>query len=363
MPTVSVPDHGGGSLVNLVSEIEARMGGSPPNPALHPELASLIPEGEGYLFVLFDGLGSGQLRTGEAARLAPWHVADLDAPFPATTTVALATVATAMTPVQHGLIGYQMWMPQLDTVVNTIKWTTLWGAPLTFATETLLPAPNLWERLSAIGVETVTIQPAHFDRSPLTRALYRGCTFEGATGVAEIVERCTGRAGPGRVVFTYVPHVDFAAHVHGQHSPEYREAIAIAAAVWEGICAAAPSTVTVVGSADHGHIDFPPDRQHAISKPQHAGLTFYGDGRAMFVRGDGRHLEESLPATWVPIERARHWWGPGEPGPSFGERAPDGILLADDDALLLHRFSDTRMIGNHGAMVAAEQQIPLLVRA
>ena len=32
-------------------------------------------------------------------------------------------------------------------------------------------------------------------------------------------------AEPGRLVFTYLPHVDFAAHVYGQASDEYGEAL------------------------------------------------------------------------------------------------------------------------------------------
>ncbi len=177
----------------------------------------------------------------------------------------------------------------------------------------------------------------------------------------ELVDTCVELSGPGKLVFGYVPQVDFAAHVHGQGSPEYLEALSIANAVWEEVVGSVSPDVTVVGSADHGHIDFPPRRQHAIPKVDHEGLTFYGDGRAMFVRGDGSSLAERLPATWVPFDDAAQWWGPGDPSAAFLDRAPDGILLADDDALLLHRFSDTRMVGNHGAMVEAERRIPLLV--
>ena len=68
-----------------------------------------------------------------------------------------------------------------------------------------------------------------------------------------------------------------------------------------------------------------------------------------------------MPATWVPTAEARDWWGPSDPHPRFANREPDGILLADDNALLLHRFSDDRMVGNHGAMTAGEQRVPLFV--
>ncbi len=93
----------------------------------------------------------------------------------------------------------------------------------------------------------------------------------------------------------------------------------------------------------------------------HHQPDFYGDGRVMFVKGDGAGLASGLPATWVPRREMEHWWGPGPHHPQFEERIPDGVLVADDDALLLHRFSNSRLIGNHGALTDAERRIPLLV--
>ena len=116
-----------------------------------------------------------------------------------------------------------------------------------------------------------------------------------------------------------------------------------------------------MGTADHGHIDFPKDRQFKIPKAEHADRIFYGDGRAMFVKGEGISLAEDLPATWIPVEEMIDWWGPGPRHHSFDGRAPDGVLIADDDVLLLHSRSDDRMTGNHGALTDAERLIPLLV--
>ena len=362
MPTISVPDYAGGSIVNLMAHIEMQLTGSAASPPLHEHLSRLVNSAKGYVVVVFDGLGSAQLDHQEAGPLARARFADLDTVFPATTTVALASLATGLSPSQHGLLGYQLWLPQTDTVVNTIKWTTLWGAPIAYDTSRLLPSPNLWERLADAGVEPVTVQPAHFDRSPLTRALYRGCRFEPARNGEELVEVTLDVARENRVVITYVPHVDFAAHVHGRQTPEYAAAMKVVAAVWSGLARGLPDTVTLLGTADHGHVDFPRDSQHKLTKADHKNRTFYGDGRAMFVRGDGAPLAAKLPAIWVPGRDARPWWGPGEPHPRFEQRAPDGVLLAEDDALLLHRFSDDRMIGNHGAMTADEQKVPLLVR-
>jgi hypothetical protein len=124
-PSTTVPDYSGGSLVNLVAELEHRLTGSSSSPRLHDHLAEFIPDASTYVLFLFDGLGTLQLDHPAAAPFAEDLKASLDSPFPATTTVSLATIATGLPPSQHGLLGYQLWLPEAGQVVNTITWTTL----------------------------------------------------------------------------------------------------------------------------------------------------------------------------------------------------------------------------------------------
>jgi hypothetical protein len=363
MPTISVPDYAGGSLVNLVAELEARLGGTPASPTLHAHLAGRVPDAASYVLVVFDGLGDGQLAHPAAAPLAHRRVEGLDAPFPATTTVSLASVASGLVPARHGLLGYQLWLPEVAKVVNTIKWTTLWGDTVDIDTSPFLPAANLWERLTAAGAEPITVQPAGFAGTALTKALYRGCRFEGVAAVDEWVDAVVHLAAtPGRLILAYLPQVDYAAHTHGQDSAQYMEALSTVVLAWERMARRLPAGTVAIGTADHGHIDFPENRRVRIPLDAHEGRIFYGDGRAMLMRGpNGAELAAAVGATWVPLAAAGPWWGPGPPHPAFADRAPDGVLLADDDTILLHRFSDTRLVGNHGAMAPAERRIPLLV--
>jgi len=362
VPSITIPDYSGGSLVNLVAELEHRLIGSSASPRLHADRAALIPEASTYVLFLFDGLGALQLDHPAATPFAGSMKATLDAPFPATTTVSLATIATGLPPSQHGLLGYQLWMPDIGRVVNTIKWTTLWGESVDYDTGGFLPSPNLWERLSTGGAEPITIQPGNFIGTALSRLLYRGCRYEPAFTVDETIEATLQLAAePGRLILSYLPHVDFAAHVYGQNSVEYARAISAVADVWQRVAAHLPDGAAMVGTADHGHVDFPKHRQIRIPTPAHADRVFYGDGRVMFVRGDGASLADGLPATWIPIDEMIDWWGPTPRHPAFADRAPDGVLVANDDIMLLHRHSDDRMIGNHGALTDAERAIPLFV--
>jgi len=362
MTLPAAPDYLGGSLLNLIAELEFRLVGSAQSQRLHSGVADLIPDAETIVLVVFDGLGFAQLQHPAAASLQQDAIAELDAPFPTTTTVSLATVATGLSPAEHGLLGYQLWMPDLGVVANTIKWTTLWGEALEYDTRAFLPSPNMWERLTAADVEPITVQPEGFRSSKLSDLLYRGCRFEGVSTIDELVSAtCDLARTPRRLIVTYVANVDFAAHVYGQTSREYAEAMAVADYVWSKLAARIPTGALLVGTADHGHVDFPQERQIRIPKALHRGRVFYGDGRAMYVKGDGETVAGALPAHWAPLDEIRHLWGPASVSMTGVDRLPDGVLVAEDGYLLLHKHSDDRMVGNHGGLTAAERIIPLLM--
>ncbi len=363
MQEIVVPDYAGKSLINLVAELEHRLTGASVAPRLAGDLSDEIPEAETYVLVLFDGLGTHQLDHAAASDLAVSRRATIDAPFPYTTTVSLASIATGRPPSQHGLLGYQLWMEEVHHVVNTIHMTTLWGEALDLDYESILPGPNLWERLKEAGRESISVQPGHFDRTPLTRTLYRGAQFRPYWSEDEAVEVVIAAASePGRLVFLYIPHVDFAAHVGGQHSTEYDEAIGTANAVWKQLGERLPDAVTLIGTADHGHVDIAEDHKVRLGESAGKQRTLYGVERAMFVKGEGESLAEGIPATWVPHQDLPDVWGPEPMHSSFEERRPDGILFAEDNFAVFHKHSNDRLIGYHGGLMPEEREIPLLVR-
>ena len=357
-----IPDYGGGALVNLVAELERRLTGDAPHPGLHPDLASAVPEADSYVLVLFDGIGDHQLAHPAAEQLRASRAGALDAGFPTTTTVSMATVATGRTPTEHGLLGYQMWIPEAEHVVNTIKWTTQWGAPIHHDTWSFLPAPNLWERLASHGLEPVTLQPWGFDDSPMSRLLYRGCRFERWSDEDEAAETAASLAEvPGRLVFLYVPHVDFAAHVAGQEGDDYTEAMSIADRMWGRMIQRLPSSAAAVGTSDHGHVDVAEDRRTKIPNAAHDERHFGGDPRAPFVYGEVADLASELEVEWKPLSEIEGWWGPGKKHAAFAGRAPDGVLLPEPGSVIFHRYGDERLIGQHGGLTDEELRIPLLV--
>lgn len=370
------PDYAGGSLVNLAAELEWRLAGSRLSARLHSPLAGLIPEASTYVLFMIDGLGARQLDHPAAGGLAEGLRGVLDAPFPTTTSVSLASAATGLPPSRHGLIGHFVLLAGYPLPVNSLRWKDASGRKMNRRTAEFLPGPNLWERLRAAGAEPITVQPADYADTPLTKALYRGCRFEGAASLDHFVSAAAGLAeAPGRLVFAYYPAVDAAAHKHGADSPEYARALGSAAYLWEGIAARLPAGAVMVGTADHGLAAVPRSGKRRLHRRLTPGLTLYGDPRTLYVRGPPDRIEElaaGLPASWLPRERLEPLWGPAEEdsgggggwssiSPPAPVEKPDGAFLAQDGCALLPGHFDKRMVGYHGGLTPEELEIPLLV--
>jgi hypothetical protein len=363
--TAKGPDYAGRGLLNLVAEIEARLTGTAQSEGLTPNLASAIPDAASIVLVLFDGLGDLQLNHHEAEIFRQARVGTLEAPFPTTTTVSMSTIATGTGPSTHGVIAHLAWIPELGRVVNTLKWVDLSGAAVDYPTGRLLPAPNLWERLTAGGKRVVTVQPAGFATTPLTAALYRGAEFVGAETPDEFVNKTVEAAAVERtLVFTYVPPVDFAAHVFGLDSPEYSEAMATAAGIWSGIADRLPAHAVMIGSADHGVPAIAETGKILVRNKLYTPLDFWGDPRAVMVRGSQRligRLAAETGAEVVEPDRFVPWLGPGPRHKDLDRRLPDAVLLAPEGKVILPPGFDKRLVGYHGGLSREEVAVPLLV--
>lgn len=325
------------------------------------EEAAEIPDAETYVVVLFDGLGVAQLAHPIGKSLSPAIAGTLQAPFPTTTSVSLATVATALPPSRHGQVAHLTWFEDVGEVVNTLKWVTIHGEPVSYAYDDLLPRPNLWERLRAAGVEPITVQPGDFSASPLSRVLYRGARFEPAWDVGDLIEATiTLAATPGRFIFTYFPSVDVAGHVFGLGSDEFSDAMRLAVATWEGIAAGLPSGVALLGTADHGLLEFTEEQKHLVREPRYEELRFAGDPRGVHLWGDPALMHALAEQTGSRLVDPAALIGP-DPTPAALSRIGEQLLLPPDDLVVLPRGFDKRLRCYHGGLSPAEVEVPLLV--
>ena len=354
-----VPSYEGRGLNNLMAEIEHRLTGKATGPRLDPDLS--LPVASTYILVLFDGLGMAQLEHKKAAPFRSALAGQIDAPFPTTTSVSLATVATGAPPGSHGQIAHFTWYPDIGEVVNTLKWITTGGQPIAYDYASVLPQPNLWERLRQAGIEPITVQPGDFQASPLTRVLYRGCRFEPAWDIEDLVDATLDLATTeGRFIFTYIPFVDFAGHVYGESSPEFEDAMSLSARLWERLMAGLPPKAVLAATADHGLLGIDEDDKILVRDRRFDDLRFAGDGRGVMVWGERALIDELAADTGGGLVDPASYLGP-----SISEKASahlgDALLMAPEGKVILPRGFDKRLVAYHGGLSEEEVSIPLLV--
>ena len=358
---VVVTSHNSRGLVNLVGDLETRMTGTSPASPLDAETSRLIPEGRTYVLVLFDGLGVAQLGHDAARPLNRSHRATLLAPFPTTTSVSLATLATGLAPSQHGLVSHLTWLEEAGRVVNTLKWLDLSGRPVILDYASFLPGPNLWERLRRGGIEPITVQPSPFSGSPLSRLLYRGARFESAWDEHDLVDATVQLASvANRFIFTYVWQIDFAGHVSGLESDEFTAALELAADIWQGLAARLPPDVTLIGTADHGLIEYDEMDKILVRGEPFDSLRYAGDTRGVHLWGDSRVFEELSALTGGQLVDPLALLGP-DPSGEAKRRVGDVLLMAPEQKVILPPGFDKRLRSYHGGLAPAEIEVPLLV--
>lgn len=344
-----------------MAEIEYRLTGASAWSRVDPELSQAIPDADTYVLVLFDGLGVAQLEHERGASLAGAMVDSLEAPFPTTTSVSLSTIATGLPPSKHGQVAHLTWMEDLGQVVNCLKWVNLAGEAVHYDYGSVLPAPNLWERLRPAGIEPITVQPGDFSASPLTRVLYRGARFEGIWDTDELATAAAQLAAePGRFVFAYFPLVDVAGHVYGLRSDEFSEAMSMAVRVWEQIAVALPPGAALLGTSDHGLVEFSEANKLIIRDPRFDDLRLAGDARGVHMWSGDELITDFAAETSGQIADPSALIGP-DPTEQSLARLGRRLVVAPDDKVIIPKGFDKRLRCYHGGLTPEEVRIPLLV--
>ena len=127
------PHFGKYSLVNLANTVLASFGLPTHHSPLPKDLLPAKREVQKVVLLLIDALGYRQLlrfmdrdRNSLFRHLASHgHFVPLTSVFPSTTTAALATLHTGLTPQEHGILGYRLFLKEFGVIVNMIRLSPL----------------------------------------------------------------------------------------------------------------------------------------------------------------------------------------------------------------------------------------------
>lgn len=368
-----------GSLATVLPAV-ARSLGVATHTGAAAELAPLfeLPPARRAVVVLLDGLGAEQLRrrSGHAPFLRSLSspAPQLTCGFPATTATSLASLGTGLPPGAHGLVGWQVLMPEHDRLLNHLSWDE--GPD----PQRWQPHRTIFEQLAADGVAVTRIGPGHFDGSGMTRAAQRGGGFTAAKSLPDRVEAALSalRAAPRSFVYLYWGDIDKIGHTHGPDSWQWGEEVERTDAALADLAARLPPGTSLTVTADHGMVEAPESARRDLAWEDdlaHGIRLLGGDPRVPQPYCAPGAAPEVL-ATWTELlgdaalvlsrEEAIEagWFGPVEDrvSPRIGDLVVamrGGATVLDSRA---QRPEFLALRGHHGSLTAAEMAIPLLHR-
>lgn len=362
MDQLVLPDYSGGCISNIVP---ALLDGTVEPPGWLPEAAV---EADQVVLLVLDGLGWDQL---EARRhLAPTLSSMAGGPItsvsPTTTATALTSIATGMSPGEHGVVGYRVAVDH--EVLNILRWTT----PLGDARRRIDPQ-QFQPNDAFCSQRPCIVTKAEFSSSGFSGAHLAEVRFNGyrvpSTMVVEL--RRALKAGEP-FIYTYYDGIDKVAHEYGL-AEHYDAELAFVDRLVADILSELPKGAVLAITADHGQVDvganlieLHPDVMSHVSFQS-------GEGRFRWLHARPGRVEALAEAAaahhsdtgWVRLRDQtveEGWWG-RKVTDVARNRLGDVALLARDDVSYVDQ-ADTgpfNLIGRHGSLTSAEMYVPMLV--
>jgi hypothetical protein len=396
LPGLVTPDYAASCISNLPGAIAGLFGAPAPGEGRLPiALSDSAPRR--VLLIVLDAFGldlflrSVPVVPPLARLVEQGSVIPLTSVFPSTTNVALTSLYTGMTPVEHGMVGLLVYLRQLGVIANLLRFHAAGeGMPETLTARgldprALCPVTTLFERLAAVGVPGVAVTRHSIHGTSLACIHHAGATVAAyltSSDLCVTLRRLLEADGGPRFVFAYWDLIDTLSHRYGPAADEVTAEVAsffasLEREVLEPLPAVARRETLLLIAADHGHVpmsgetggtleEYPEVRECLMMPPTGGARYPYFTalpGRAAELREHLRAL--AGPFTLLDADHAleRGLFGPGSVDAEVRSRIGDVIGLATGEAALWRPETPLeirRVRGLHGGLSDPEMLVPLL---
>ena len=327
-------------------------------------------------------------------------VVPLTSVFPSQTTNALTTLNTGLTPQEHGLFEYYLYLKEVDRIVSTLSFEPLGSKRRNtliekgFSPKLLFNGNTIQNTLREAGVKTFVHIYTGYAYSPYATVLFDGNTIvpnlKSSDLIVNLRKNLEKEKGPA-YFFVHLSNLDTIAHEYGPDSYEYgAELSAISYLLNKELVKkidskTAKETLLLVTS-DHGGVNIVPQNTTYLNEfPQVVkNLQIGKGGKRVLPTGSARdvflHVKEDKltetkdllaqkiggKAKIVETKEAikNGLFGLGDVGGEFFDRAGNLMILPyRNETVWFEHFKDRRLnlLGHHGGLNEEEMLVPLAI--
>ncbi|HPR96245.1 MAG TPA: alkaline phosphatase family protein [Thermotogota bacterium] len=358
-----LPDYDSNSIMNLANFILEHFNAEYKyNPLdLSREIPHLDKKKKIILLVI-DAMGDINLsRATEAIsgfdeELKPYRRKTLTSVFPSTTTAALTSMFTGVPPIEHGILGYTLYLEEFQTLTNMILFSPkaidkFLPRDSLFRKEGVTPEnfieqDSIFGKLSKKKVSCHMITASQFNGTALTRIHAKGCnhavsSYAGVTELFVKLRQELNRSRGKTFINAYWGLADSYAHKKGPYSKLYQYELKnlfrlLREIVLEPMTVEEREETLLLITADHGQLETPAESERRLDKVAYENYSIRGP-----ISGEAR-------VSYINVKDADSF-----EKKFYQDYGKDFLILNRDEAVKKGLFSggelnmDTRLFNKH----------------
>ncbi len=354
------------SLVNLSSDIFGHFGLKTTSNGM-----DLNYRHKKLCFILLDGLGWNVYKK---IGIDPGTAIKGTSVFPSTTANALSSLFLNKYPGEHGIIGYQIYIKQLGSIVNILGYTSS-ASYIRDSMEKAYPMSSIFNyeskftALSRAGYKTVNIIPSFINHTSFSRLLYGDNESEGYSNLFHsfyiLEEKLKNNYD---FISYYVPDIDQISHKLGPDNDYTIESARYLISELYSIMKKYDDYDFII-TADHGHISVGNTINLGNDSELYNNtiLPPYGDSRALFLE-DSKFVEEYLNKNYenlMPVKKSDELYSKllGRIDENVKNKLPGMIAISKNNDIYHFPFNQRKylMKGAHSGLLPEEMEIPIIM--
>ena len=328
------------------------------------------------------------------------EVFPLTSVFPSQTTNALTTLNTGLTPQEHGLFEYYLYLKEVDRIVSTLSFDPLGSTHRNelvekgFSPKLLFNGSTIQNTLRDAGVKTYVHIYTGYAYSNYATILFDGSTIvpnlKSSDLIVNLRKTLEKEKGPA-YFFVHLSNLDTISHEYGPHSYEYVAELSVISHLLnkelvEKIDPTAAKETLMLVTSDHGEVNIiPQDTIYLNEFPEVVkNLQVGRGGKHVLPTGSARdvflHVKEDkltetkelltqkigAKAKIVETKEAikNGLFGLGDVRSEFFDRAGNLLIIPyRNETVWFEHFEGRRLhlLGHHGGLNEEEMLVPLAI--